>query len=61
VAFIFAWAVAWREVGWAGYAEMVVFVGVLLAGLVYAWRKGALDWLGFPGEPRRTPGGGVER
>ena len=42
--FIFAWAVAARELGWAGYVEMVVFMGVLLAALVYLWRVGALDW-----------------
>jgi NADH-quinone oxidoreductase subunit A len=41
--FLFAWAVAAREAGWAGYAEMVVFVGILLAALVYLWRAGALD------------------
>jgi NADH-quinone oxidoreductase subunit A len=45
VAFIFAWAVAWEDLGWLGYAEMVVFVLVLFAGLVYAWKKGILDWL----------------
>lgn len=43
-AFIFAWAVAGRELGWSGYWEMLVFVGVLLAALVYLWRLGALDW-----------------
>ena len=42
-AFIFAWAVAFRELGWAGYAEIAVFIGVLLAGLVYLWRTGGLD------------------
>ncbi len=42
--FIFAWAVAVREVGWAGYAEVLVFIGVLVATLVYLWRLGALDW-----------------
>ena len=42
--FIFAWAVAGREVGWPGYWEMVVFVGILLAALAYLWRLGALDW-----------------
>ena len=42
--FIFAWAVAFRESGWAGYSEMVVFIGVLLAALVYLWRDGALEW-----------------
>ncbi len=43
-AFLFAWAVAASDVGWTGYAEAVVFVGVLLAALVYLWRDGALDW-----------------
>lgn len=42
--FIFAWAVAFREVGWPGYLEMLVFVGVLLAALVYLWKAGALEW-----------------
>jgi len=42
--FIFAWAVAARKVGWAGYWEMVVFVGILVAALAYLWRLGALDW-----------------
>jgi NADH-quinone oxidoreductase subunit A len=42
--FIFAWAVAARELGWAGYVEVVVFVGVLVAALAYLWRQGALDW-----------------
>ena len=43
-AFLYAWAVAVREVGWAGYAEVLVFVGVLAAALVYLWRLGVLDW-----------------
>ena len=42
--FIFAWAVAFRELGWSGYVAMVVFIGVLLAMLAYLWRVGALDW-----------------
>lgn len=42
--FIFAWAVSFRESGWLGYSEMLIFVGVLLAALVYLWRVGALDW-----------------
>jgi NADH-quinone oxidoreductase subunit A len=42
--FIFAWAVAARRVGWSGYLEMVVFVGILVAALAYLWRVGALDW-----------------
>ena len=43
-AFLYAWAVAVREAGWAGYAEALVFVGVLAAALVYLWRLGVLDW-----------------
>jgi NADH-quinone oxidoreductase subunit A len=42
--FIFAWAVAARELGWAGYIEVLVFIGVLVATLIYLWREGALEW-----------------
>jgi NADH-quinone oxidoreductase subunit A len=42
--FLFAWAVAAREAGWAGYWEVVIFIGVLLAALIYLWGVGALDW-----------------
>lgn len=42
--FIFGWAIAARELGWAGYREIVVFIAVLLAALAYLWRLGALDW-----------------
>jgi NADH-quinone oxidoreductase subunit A len=46
--FIFAWAVAARELGWLGYGEAALFIGILLAALVYLARLGALDW----GSPR---------
>jgi len=42
--FVFAWAIDLRELGWAGYAQMAIFIGVLLAALAYLWRCGALDW-----------------
>ena len=42
--FILAWAVAVRETGWTGYAEVLLFIMVLLATLAYLWRVGALDW-----------------
>ena len=42
--FLFAWAVAARDVGWVGYWEAVIFIGVLMAALVYLWGVGALDW-----------------
>lgn len=42
--FLLAWAVAAEEVGWLGYFEILVFVGILVAAWAYLWRIGALDW-----------------
>lgn len=42
--FIFAWAIAFRESGWAGYVEILIFICVLIAALAYLWLIGALDW-----------------
>ena len=42
--FILTWAVAARELGWTGYVEVLVFIGILLVALAYLWRQGALDW-----------------
>jgi NADH-quinone oxidoreductase subunit A len=42
--FIFAWAVVLYESGWAGYIEILIFIGTLVAALIYLWRIGALDW-----------------
>lgn len=42
--FLYAWSVSIRESGWAGLIEATVFIAILLAGLVYLWRIGALDW-----------------
>ena len=42
--FLFAWSVSVRERGWAGLIEATIFIAILLAGLVYLWRIGALDW-----------------
>ena len=42
--FIFAWAVAVREVSWPGYIAVLIFIGTLLVALLYLWRQGALDW-----------------
>jgi NADH-quinone oxidoreductase subunit A len=42
--FLFAWAVAARDLGWGGYAAAMTFAGLLLVALVYLWRVGALDW-----------------
>ncbi|HJX74564.1 MAG TPA: NADH-quinone oxidoreductase subunit A [Candidatus Deferrimicrobiaceae bacterium] len=43
-AFLYPWAVLFRDLGLFGFIEMAVFVGILLAGLLYAWKKGALEW-----------------
>ena len=50
--FLFAWAGAARELGWAGYGEVLLFVGVLVAALIYLWKVGALDWAQEPHRSR---------
>jgi NADH-quinone oxidoreductase subunit A len=42
--FLFAWAISVRESGWPGFLEATIFIGVLLASLVYLWRIGSLEW-----------------
>lgn len=42
--FVYLWAANARLLGWAGYIEIVVFIGVLLAALFYLWQIEALDW-----------------
>lgn len=44
VVYIIAWAIAWDAVGWSGYWGLLVFAGILVVGLAYEWRMGALDW-----------------
>jgi NADH-quinone oxidoreductase subunit A len=44
VAFLYPWAMALRDLRWTGFVQVVVFFGILLAGYVYVWRKGVLDW-----------------
>jgi len=44
VAFLFPWAVAFKDVGLLGFWSMVVFLGVLTVGFAYEWKKGALEW-----------------
>ena len=43
-AFLFPWAVSLGDTGWAGWTGMMVFLAELGLGLVYAWKKGALEW-----------------
>lgn len=42
--FLFPWAIVFRDLGSSGFIEMVIFVAVLGFGLLYAWRKGGLEW-----------------
>ena len=44
IAFLFPWAVVLDEIGWFGYLSMVVFLGILVIGFIYEWKKGALEW-----------------
>ena len=44
VAFLFPWAVAFKDVGWFGFWSMMIFLGVLTVGFIYEWKKGALEW-----------------
>jgi NADH-quinone oxidoreductase subunit A len=48
--FLLVWAGAFRQAGWAGYVEIVVFAGVMAAALFYLWRVGALKVIGGEGE-----------
>jgi NADH-quinone oxidoreductase subunit A len=43
--FFYPWAVAFNSLGWYGLVEIVLFIVLLLVAYVYAWRKGALDWV----------------
>jgi NADH-quinone oxidoreductase subunit A len=44
IAFLFPWAVVLPDIGFFGFAAMMVFLAVLVVGFVYEWKKGALDW-----------------
>jgi NADH-quinone oxidoreductase subunit A len=44
IAFLFPWAVALEEIGLVGFVAMMLFLGVLVVGFIYEWKKGALEW-----------------
>jgi NADH-quinone oxidoreductase subunit A len=44
IAFLYPWAMALRDLQWAGYGQVILFMALLLAGYIYVWRKGVLDW-----------------
>lgn len=43
-AFFFPWAVVLRKISWLGFSSMMVFLGILVIGFIYEWKKGALEW-----------------
>ena len=44
IAFLFPWAIVLEELGMAGFTAMFVFLGILVVGFIYEWKKGALEW-----------------
>ena len=54
VAFLYPWAMALRDLGWAGLVQIVTFLLILSVGYAYVWRKGVLDW-GPAVRSRRAP------
>ncbi len=44
IAFLFPWAVALNEIGMTGFLAMMLFLGILVVGFIYEWKKGALEW-----------------
>lgn len=43
-AFFFPWSLVLRKLGWGGFSAMMVFLGVLVIGFIYEWKRGALEW-----------------
>ena len=43
-AFFFPWALVLRQVGWFGLIAMMIFLGLLVIGFIYEWKRGALEW-----------------
>ncbi len=46
VAFLYPWAIAFRDLGKTGFWQIVTFFALLVTGYIYVWRKGAFDWSG---------------
>ena len=44
IVFLYPWTVQVRELGWFGFTAAMIFIGVLVLGLAYDWKKGALEW-----------------
>jgi NADH-quinone oxidoreductase subunit A len=46
IAFLYPWALAFRELGMVGFLQILTFFALLVTGYIYVWRKGAFDWSG---------------
>ena len=46
IAFLFPWAIVLQDIGWFGLISMLIFLGILVVGFIYEWKKGALEWEG---------------
>jgi len=44
IAFLFPWAIVLQEIGFFGFMAMMLFLGILVVGFIYEWKKGALEW-----------------
>lgn len=44
IAFLFPWAIVLEEIGLFGFVPMMLFLGILVVGFIYEWKKGALEW-----------------
>ena len=44
IAFLFPWAIVLQDIGWFGLVAMLIFLGILVVGFIYEWKKGALEW-----------------
>jgi len=44
IAFLFPWAIVLQQIGWFGMVAMMIFLGILVVGFIYEWKKGALEW-----------------
>ena len=44
IAFLFPWAIVLQDIGWFGFIAMMIFLGILVVGFIYEWKKGALEW-----------------
>ena len=56
--FLYPWVVVFRDLKWLAFTEMFLFVLFIMAGFLYVWKKGVLDWA-KTAEPQRKPGFGL--